>query len=178
MAIKLISAPRNGTQNEAIGPLPIPHEFDRTKFAAMWAKEGPDVEALAADQWIPGTQLTADGWLPWKNPEGRLHVVSLKSGKYVLLHRSKAVQEGVNAICGNVGKERLLQEKHGETTGGVPVNDPGMLSDDRLTKVIGKEDGDSDGDVKMNPVPGVERQRIETPALRTSSTRRLVRRPA
>lgn len=169
MGIQLISAPKGSPSNEPPGPMSLPAEFDRKKFASKWVKQGPAVDAAREREWIPGTQLTADGWEVWKNEEGKPFTVALLSGVYILLHRFKAVQEAVNAICGNIGKERLLQEKRGETTGGVLISDTGMLSDEKLSKTIGKEEME-EGVVKFNDVPNVERDRVEAPAARTTST--------
>lgn len=167
MAIELMSGPL-GQAYETVGPLTLPASFDRKLYAAKWVKKGPAVAAAAEREWIPGTRLSADGWLVWKDGEtpttGKPYTVHLSSGEHVLLFRLREIQDAVNAICGNIGKERLLQEKRGETTGGVPIADPGMLSDDRLTKVIGKEEL-GDGEVTMNKIPNVGRQRVEVPPL-------------
>jgi hypothetical protein len=177
MGIQLLSAPL-GVGNEAPGPMNLPMAFDRKKSAAKWVKQGPAVDAAKEREWIAGTQLTADGWNVWKDGDGKPHTVSLQSGVYVLLHRSRAVQDAVNAICGNIGKERLKQERSGVTTGGVPVQDPGLLSDDRIAKVTGVRENLEEGDVEMNPVPDVERQRVESPKLKTVASRSSPRRSA
>lgn len=171
MAIQLIQGPK-GQATPAPGPLSLPAAFDRKMHAAKWVKEGPEVDAAAQREWLLGTQLTADGWEVWRDAQNKPYKVPLKGGVYILLHRLRTVQDGVNAIYGNVGKERLLQERRGDTTGGVPTNDPGMLSDERLSKVLGPEDL-GEGDVKMNPVPDVERGRVEAPTLRVSARRPL-----
>lgn len=176
MAIQLLTSPTGS--NQAAGPLNLPVGFDIKISAAKWVKDGPDVQAAGEREWILGTNLTADGWLPWKDAKGRPHKVSLRSGTYILLHRSLAVQKDVNAIYGNIGKERLLQEKSGQTTGGVPVTDPGLLSDERIAKVTGEKEDLGDGDVKLNPVGNVERQHVEAPVLQTSPRSRLIRRGA
>lgn len=169
MGIQVLQTPAGS--NEAPGPLNLPPSFNRKKHAAKWVKEGPAVRAAAEREYLHGTNLTADGWEVWKDEEGKPHKVALQSGTHVLLCRSREVQDGVNAICGNVGKQRLSQERTGETIAGQIPTDPGLLSDDKLQKVIGKEE-DSEGDVKMNPVPGVSNQRVETSTLQTVSTRR------
>lgn len=174
MAIQLLAGPAGS--HSAAGPMNLPPSFDKEKFAAKWVKEGPDVQAAAEREWILGTNLTADGWEVWKDAQGRPHKVALRSGTYIVLHRSAVVQKDVNAIYGNIGKERLMQEKSGQTTGGVPTTDPGLLSDDRIAKVTGVREDLGEGDVKLNPVGPVERQQIKSPVLQTSIRSRLTRR--
>lgn len=171
MAIQLIQGPQ-GQAVAAPGPMSLPAAFNAKLYAAKWVKEGPDVAAAAQREWLLGTQLTADGWEVWRNVDNKPYKVPLKSGIYILLYRLRTVQDGVNAIYGNLGKERLLQERRGDTTGGVPTADPGMLSDERLSKVLGPEDL-GEGDVKMNPVPDVKRSRVEAPTLQVSTRRPL-----
>lgn len=171
MALQIIQRPK-GSGIETPGPLNLPVSFDRKKYAAKWVKEGPAVSAAAEREWIPGTDITADGWQVWRDgdtiADGKPCKVPLQSGVHVLLCRSRVVQDGVNAVCGNIGKERLKQERAGETTGGVPIEDPGLLSDDRIAKVTGAHEQLEPGDVIMNPVPEVEYSRIETPMLKTA----------
>lgn len=169
MAIQMLSGPV-GTHMTA-GPLNLPSNFNSKLHAAKWVKEGPDVQAAGEREYILGTNLTADGWLPWKDGEGRPHKVSLKSGTYILLHRLASVQRDVNAIYGNIGKERLTQEKSGETIGGVPVTDPGLLSDERIAKVTGEREDLEGGDVRLNPVGPVERQQVTAPVLQATRSR-------
>lgn len=156
------------------GPLNLPESFDGKKYAAKWVKVGPAVQAAAEREWIPGTSATADGWLVWRDSSNKPHKVALQSGIYVLLCRSLQVQKAVNAICGNVGKQRMLQERAGETLGtlgGEVPEDPGMLSDERLNKVLGREETE-DGAVIMNPVPEMEGSRVTPPAATTVASRR------
>lgn len=174
MAIQILQTPA-GFGNETPGPLNLPASFDRKAYAAKWVKEGPAVAAAAEREYIIGTQYTADGWLVWRDgktpADGKPHTVHLQSGRHVLLFRDRTVQDAVNAICGNVGKARLSQERSGQTIGGQEPSDSGMLSDDRLAKTIGR-DNLEEGDVRMNPVPGMEGTRVQKPALETAASRR------
>lgn len=172
MGIEIISAPQ-AAMGETPGPLNLPPEFSRKKYAAKWVKEGPSVAAAAEREWIPGTKATADGWEVWRNSDKKPHKVALVSGNYVLLCRARVVQDAVNAICGNVGKSRLAQERKGETIMGAAPTDPGMLSDDRIAKVAGREETE-EGDVAMNLVPTTEDTRVETPALKTKAAATVV----
>lgn len=161
MGIEILSVPRGTRQITSAGPLTLPVGFDHKKHAAKWVRVGPMVAAAAEREHLVGTEnVTADGWQVWKDGEnavaGKPYKVALASGEHVLLFRDKAVQEAVNAIYGNIGKERMSQERRGETTGGIPTSDSGMLNDDRLSRVIGKEPLE-EGDVKLNKVPNVRR---------------------
>lgn len=158
MGIELLKGPI--AHGELPGPLTPPDEFDRKKFASKWVKEGRDVEAAATREYLLGTKYTADGWEVWKTAEGRPFTIPLASGKYVLLYRLKVVQDAVNALYGNLGKERLSQERQRVTSvapgdAGINPNDPGVL-DDAIIKQQEKSDWAGEGDVKMNHVPGLE----------------------
>lgn len=174
MGLQLISSPQ-GT-NETPGPLNLPSTFDRNRFAAKWVKEGQQVAAASVRESIPGTKITADGWTVWKDEDDKPCKVPLQNGNYVLLFRDKAVQDGVNAICGNVGKQRMLAEHRGETTGGLPTNDPGLLSDEKLKRAGYREPDEEEGEVILNEVPDVERDQVEAPTLVTKTSRRPNRR--
>lgn len=172
MGIKVIRMPK-GAAGETPGPLNLPVAFDRKKFASKWVKEGPAVAAAAEREWIPSTNMTADGWDVWRDPEtNKPHKVALQSGPHVLLCRARVVQDAVNAICGNIGKERLSSERKGETVAGAAPSDSGMLSDDKLNKVMGMEEED-EGDVEPNPVPGdISAQRVTKSTLHAAGSRR------
>lgn len=172
MGIQILQTPA-GSMGETPGPLNLPLAFDRKKSAAKWVKEGPAVAAAAEREWIPSTKMTADGWEVWRDPEtNKPHKVALQSGVHILLHRSKVVQDAVNAICGNIGKERLSSERKGDTVAGAAPTDPGMLGDDTLNKVMGVEETE-EGDVKPNLVPGdISGQRVSKPTLQTAGSRR------
>lgn len=164
MAIEILKSPLQGGK-QTIGPLTLPDEFDETKFAAKWVKKGPAVQSAAVREHIPGTRITADGWLVWKaNAGGKPHTVMLNSGEHILLCRPREIQTAVNAICGNVGKERMMDERIGNTVAGVPVEDPGILGDDRLNRIIGSDPlMQEDGGVVLNKIDVGER--VITPPL-------------
>lgn len=175
MAIELIKGPIG--YNEMPGPLTPPSDFDRKKWASKWVKEGRDVEAAANREFLLGTRYTADGWEVWKTKDGRPYVIPLSSGKYVLLYRSKAVQDSVNAIYGNVGKQRLVEERQRVKTtapedAGLNPNDTGVL-DDEILKRQEKSEWGGEGDVKLNEIPVLSGSgRVEKPSLRTGSRKK------
>lgn len=160
MAIEFIEGP---TAETGAGPFTLPAEFERDQFAASWKKKGPEVNAATQREQIQGTRLTADGWSVWKDPTTKKpHSAFVKDGEFILMCRPRLIQDQVNAIYGNVGKGYQLAEKRGETAGGVRVTDPGILSDERLSRVAGRSEYD-DGEVIMNKVPDVPR--VTTPTL-------------
>ena len=149
--IVTLQGPTGG--NEGYFTLPI--EFDRIAFVANWVKIGPDVEKARQLQPILGTRQASVGWETWKYPKGHRDAtkpckVTLKSGEYVLMYRPRKVQQNVNAIYGNVSKRHLLREQRGETIGGTPVMDPGVLNHERITENGIRDFGD---DYVMNVVP-------------------------
>jgi len=173
MAIEILEPSLFGGA-EAAGQFTLPSNFDATRFAAKWVKVGNAVAAAQQREHLVGTRLTADGWTVWKDGDsptsGKPHKVHVASGEHVLLFRPRPIQEAVNAIYGNVGKERMLSEKKGETTGGVPINDPGMLSEATLNRALGSEGlPEEDGDVKFNRVEEVSRH-VGTSVLETAET--------
>lgn len=169
MAIQITARPIG--YNMADGPLTPPKEFKFKQHAAKWVKEGTDVDAAAEREYLLGTQYTADGWQVWKDSSGRPFRKTLKSGVYVLLYRDRAVQDSVNAIYGNVGKQRLMEERQ-QAPQVTPEGAPSQVLDDAtLARVIGKDESSEwgEGDVKLNAV-SVEGQssRVGKPRLKTA----------
>ena len=161
MAIQFLTTPTGETH---AGIFTLPANFDRQEHAAKWVKVGHSVAAAANREHLVGTSLTADGWEVWKDGKtpatGVPHKIPAASGEYILLFRSRKVQDAVNAIYGNVGKERMQQEKRGQTTGGVPITDNGMLGEERLSRATGESNEDEP--VAFNPVPDIEKTLVVT----------------
>jgi hypothetical protein len=165
MAIQILDTPQG--QSRA-GIFTLPADFDTKKFASKWVKRGAAADAVIGQrEHIVGTNFTADPWEVWRDGKNKPHSNKAKDGEYVLLCRPRQIQDEVNAIYGNVGKQRQLAEKRGETAGGVQVLDPGFLGDDRLSKVIGSEGSAQDGEVILNKVTPV--MRVSTPAIPINS---------
>jgi hypothetical protein len=171
MAIELIQVPLGARASNvrAAGIFSLPQEFDIKQYASKWAKTGQDAASAQEREHLVGSNLTADGWEVWKRggSSGKPLIVHAQSGDYVLLCRRREIQDSVNAIYGNIGKERMMAEKRGETTGGVPVQDPGQLGDERLAQVIGRDAvTQEEGQIILNPVSDVKR--VTVPTLMTS----------
>ncbi len=171
MAIEVLNGPLNSTDPRAAGPFSLPAKFDIRNHSAKWVKKGNDVEAAGQREHLAGTRASADGWQVWRDGDtpakGSPFTTKISSGEYVLLFRPKAIQDAVNAIYGNVGKERMITEKRGETSGGIPINKPGQLGDEQLARVIGRDDLTEEGEIVLNKVHDV--RRIESPPLELST---------
>lgn len=172
MAIEVITGPA-GSSPQGAGQFTLPPNFDTRKFAAKWVLKGNEVSAAAEREYIIGTNLTADGWAVWKDGEdgngvkGKPHTAHVKKGEHILLFRPRSIQNAVNAIYGNVGKQRMMAEKKGHTIGGESVRDSGLLGEEKIAKVLGSEGlQGEEGDVQLNPVnleePVVHAEELQT----------------
>lgn len=155
------------------GYFSLPVEFDRKLHVANWVKVGPSVQQAQQIQPIIGTRQAAVGWATWKFPKGhkdagKPHKVTVKAGEYILMFRPRKVQENVNAIYGNVSKRHLLREQRGETIGGAPVRDPGVLHHERITKNGIRDFGD-DYEMNLTPNPEPTSPVVETPPIMAES---------
>lgn len=157
MGIEFMSGP---TQEVSAGIFSLPTEFDREKHAAQWSKVGADANKAIERQHLIGTKLTADGWSIYKDQEKKVVKRQAANGEYVLMFRPKEIQNAVNAIYGNVGLERMAQEKVGQTTGGVPITDPGLLNEATILKATGEQITDPER-ITFNKVPHVPNGRVE-----------------
>lgn len=151
MGIQILDQPHSEAD---AGIFNLPPKFPRAEKASFWHKEGTQMLKAQEREHLLGTKLTADGWEPWKDPDNKQQIVKrvCSSGTYILCARPREVQDAVNAIYGNVGKERMIAQKRGQpTTGGVEI-DPGMLSEEQLAKASGERIPTDDGEVRFNPV--------------------------
>lgn len=165
MAIQLLETPHG---QSLAGIFTLPSEFDTKQFASKWVKRGAAADAVIGQrEHIVGTDFTADPWEVWKDGKNKPFSNKARDGEYVLLCRPRQIQDEVNAIYGNVGKQRQLAEKRGETAGGVQVVDSGFLGDERLSQVIGREGAAQDGEVILNKVTPV--RRVTTPVIQLNS---------
>lgn len=163
--------------NESPGPLTPPMEFDRDKYVSKWAKEGRDIEMITGQREpLMGTKFTADAWQVWHYPKGheaagKICKIPLSGGTFVLLYRDKTVQQAVNAIYGNVGKERLKQERLRVTATSdvdprLNPHDSGILDDATIKARAERESWDGEGEVTPNLVPGMKSSgRVQRPPL-------------
>lgn len=102
-----------------------PSEFDTKKYAAKWAIAGASADAARLPHRIlPG--YLVDGWQVWKYPEGHDEAGKpctrpLGGKQAILLFRPANLQRAVNAIYGNLSKERTIAEQQGKTVEGKQV---------------------------------------------------------
>lgn len=131
MAIELLKREQAITDS---GLFNLPSSFDQKRWAAQWVEEG-SVDSMRQRQPIVGAGATADGWEVWK-PEGSKgaphKVKSINSRTYVLMYRSRHVQDQVNALYGNLSKKFINKEVTGQTVAGEIGQDPGMLTEEHL----------------------------------------------
>jgi hypothetical protein len=161
MGIEMIEGPRHEVDARAAGRFTLPVGFNHKKWAPQWVKDS-NVSHMTGRQYLQGIPATADGWTPYtgedKTRREKIREVSVEEGgktvKYVLMVRPREVQDAVNAIYGNLGKERAAQEQNGESVAGAALQDPGMLPINRMRK-LGLDDGEverSESQFRMNPV--------------------------
>lgn len=105
-------------RQQGSGLLTPPADFDLSRFAAKWAKEGNEVAVAMQEQRVQGTEYTAPGWQPWKDKDGKQYRVSLGDGSYILMFRPKEIQQAVQEAYGELSRKRLIAEGIGETVGG------------------------------------------------------------
>lgn len=141
--LQVVGGPNNMAQ-DAAGQLALPIKFDSKRYAARWEKEGPRVDALKEPQRLAGLNLQAEGWQVWKHPDTKEpYRVALQTGAYILLFRSKEVQEAVNAEFGKLSRTRSRRERSGETIA-TAAKTPGMLSNADLPPEPGMSDSEED----------------------------------
>lgn len=138
-----------------------PKEFDARQYVAKWAPEGAMCEAAQEPQiLIPGQGYVVDGWTVWTYPKGHKEagkpcIRPLGSGKLVLMFRPKILQAAVNAIHGNLSKERTIAEQQGRTVQGqtVPI---GLLSEQKLRGYDPGADAEGDIPYRWNQIPAAK----------------------
>lgn len=133
MAIELIKAP---SATADAGMFNLPSAFDPKRHAAEWVEEG-QVNFKQQRQVLPQTNKTADGWDIWRKDPTDEPTAVYGSGKrkFILMCRSRAIQDEVNAIFGNVTKNLLNQTVAGQlvpTQEGLSGQAPGILTEEQL----------------------------------------------
>jgi hypothetical protein len=149
MAIEPLAMPEQGAD---AGIFNLPPDFNAKRHAAEWVEE-TNVGLKQQRQPLPQVGATADGWEIWKDEKGKpLKVKAGGNRTFVLMCRSRQVQDQVNALYGNVSKKLINREVKGETAAGNAPQDPGILTEKRL-----KEEGiggpSIEGDLPLNPAP-------------------------
>lgn len=138
------------------GPMSLPPTFKTAESAAKWAKEGNEVIFYQQPQILQGTQYTAPGWEVWKDDKGQPYKVTLPSGTYVLMFRSRDIQDAVHQAYANLSRERMIAEATGET---LEKDGPGMLSHKQLNKDT--PDPEVDAIARFAKSPGISGNHIQ-----------------
>ncbi len=163
MGIEFITDPtKRNSHSGSAGRFNLPAGFDSKKWAAEWVRAN-EVPAKMQRQALVGIPATADGWTVYHGENGaatrQFVVEDPKQGKFILMVRPRAVQEAVNSLYGNLGKERTRMEQEGKTAAGEPLQDRGMVTEERLRHL-----GLAEEPVEVNP------QLAPTPIRGLSST--------
>ena len=130
MAIEMLKGPDTSRAGSA-GKFDLPLDFDTKAHAAEWVNK-KDVEGMRGRQRLMGIPATADGWTVWKDKNGKICEVDTREGKWTLMYRPKVIQQAVNVLYGNLGKENARFEQEGASVAGSALQDPGMLPEKRL----------------------------------------------
>lgn len=161
MGIQLIEGPV--ATEGSVGKFDLPITFDRKKYAGEFVLKR-DVESKRSRQRLMGAPVTADGWEVWKDPKlNKIHVVSVKEGDYTLMCRPRDVQDAVNIIYGNIGKEAARTEKEGKTVAGENLQDAGMIPVNRMKELgLDREPEETPSNqFAPTPVPGMSQSHLE-----------------
>lgn len=160
----------------------LPPGFDASRFASMWAEEGPNVIEMQQPTVLVSAGVQAAGWqvykqlknpanakkedeLPLENrPKPTMERVVRVVGKttFVLMFRPKALQQAVNVIHANESRSMVSREVHGETNAANEANDRGILTSAdmaRNKRVFREEDGE--GYLKTTPLSATPEQAVE-----------------
>lgn len=161
MAIELLEGP-TATEG-SVGKFDLPPKFDRKKYAGEFVAKR-DVNSKMGRQRLLGAPVTADGWAVWKDPDtNKIFTVAVREGEYTLMCRPRDVQDAVNIIYGNIGKEAAAHEKTGTTVAGDNLQDAGMLPANRLKKLGLDREQDDTSDIQFRPtaVPGMKAGNVQ-----------------
>lgn len=125
---------RNKSTNVNLGAFQLPHEFDQEILTGKWVKDEENaIRESQRDEVIQSEGVEVDGWNVWKDAQGKSCVVSVASGKYVLMFRPKSLQKAINVLHGNASRRRIIHEHEGRTVAGEGGKD-GILTDEQLNK--------------------------------------------
>lgn len=146
--VKTLSSIREiGTVSAAAqSKLRKPPEFDEKKFVAKWIKvsqHGSEVEKAKAPERLG--RFEVDGWQVWKN-RGKPHFRALADGRYILMFRPKEHQAAVNAIAGNISRERIVDKYDGRG------EQPGMINRGVLDDVRREDNPEAPATYNLNEV--------------------------
>ncbi len=149
MGLELIKNP--GDYPDA-GIFNLPPNFPVRELASEWVEES-QIPFKQQRQNLIGTGYSADGWTVWKaDPKDkRTQVTTGKAKVFVLMVRPRSLQNEINALYGNVSKQRINREVKGETVAGTQQSDSGILTEQalRANQVGGHSDETS---LNLNPI--------------------------
>ncbi len=147
------------------GALELPKDFETTRYAAKWAKQGAGVSRAMEPEIVASEGKQICPWTVWKNAQDQICRRQLASGVFILMVRPKNVQQAANKLYGNVSRRRMVTEGEGHTIGGERNSDTGMLSNARLSRE--GENRTFEGQIPLNEITA-EDTAIATEAVATT----------
>lgn len=155
MAIQMLQGPIKGVDVNAMGRFSLPPGFNHKKWAAQWTAER-DVEMHKEREHLLGIAATADGWIIYTGEDGKqkpCKVDAGKEGKFTLMVRPKIIQQQVNQLYGNLGKQLARQEQQGELVAGAGQQDPGMMPYNQMRRAGLDNEELETSEVQLSPTP-------------------------
>jgi hypothetical protein len=142
----------------------VPAEFDKEKYVGRWTFVGASAERARQVQRIQGTRHAVDGWEVFKYPPdhkeaGKPCIRPLGDKQAILLFRPKELQHAVNAIHGNISRERMIAEHEGRTISGQPVRDGSMLNEKALRRYDPATEAADPPNYGFNAIPAAAKPR-------------------
>jgi hypothetical protein len=147
------------------GALELPKDFETTRYAAKWAKQGAGVSRAMEPEIVASEGKQIIPWSVWKNAAGQICRRALASGVFILMVRPKNIQQAANKLYGNVSRRRMVTEGEGQTIGGERNNDSGMLNNARLSRE--GENQTFEGQIPLNEIT-IEDTTVATEAVGTA----------
>lgn len=154
------------------GLFTLPPSFDQRQFAAQWAEVGVEADYLQQEQPMMGLALITDGWQIWKDPVSKTNREVTTRGKegkkYVLMFRSRELQDEINALYGDKSKADIYKTQIGET---IPLSEQGERVSGMLTeKQLQQVDGTLNEEIKP-PTPSSSHQSGPVQAIQSTKER-------
>lgn len=146
------------------GQLQLPPEFDKTKLAGKWEKDGPHVLKAQQNEIIASARVQAKGWTVWLDSAKKPCKRTLGSGTFILMYRPRQLQDAVNALHGNTSRMRLSDEVLGSTIQGQdPQAAEGLLNHTQLSERGLREDLSDGAVLPLNKVDLTQEQQTSEP---------------
>lgn len=148
----------------------VPKTFDRTRYSGKWAFVGASAEAAQLPQRL-ASNYAVDGWQVWKDDEGSICERPLGGKKVILLFRPRTLQKAVNAIYGNMSKDRTIAEQQGRTVEGKNAS-PGIISETALRRYDLATEAEEPIGYQFNKIPAAGQASVGARGTTVKQTRK------